>query len=61
VNISIEELAKLDEEKKAHLSEDLKALLNVNQPVPIKFVGLFDTVRAAGLEVFDLVGSLSPS
>ncbi len=60
VNISIEELLELSEEKKAHLSEDLKTLLNVNQRVPIKFVGLFDTVRAAGLEVFNWWGPYLP-
>ncbi len=59
-NISIEELAALPEEKMARLSKANEDLLKNYQRVRIKFVGLFDTVRAAGLEVFDWWGPRLP-
>ena len=57
---SLEELDRLSDADKCGLYGQDKELLGNFRRVPIKFVGLFDTVRAAGLEVSDWYGCRTP-
>ncbi|MEX5215506.1 MAG: DUF2235 domain-containing protein [Nitrospiraceae bacterium] len=58
---SWEELNSLSKEERSGLSTLDQEVVEQFRPVGIKFVGLFDTVRAAGLEVFRWIGNRMPS
>jgi uncharacterized protein (DUF2235 family) len=57
---ALEELVHLSNAERARLERADRCVLDEFRRVPVRFVGLFDSVRAAGLEVFKWAGRRLP-